>query len=214
MRGWSADAFTHALMDRKRLVNTTWRCMAHRDLLITSTAACAAFGLDMPDPKMINGKAVTPGSAWLAFFALGNLTGALANRAADHGALSGRLGCDDVVGSCRFAFPTISATIGDALNRQRRTDLDPTRDRWPEPCSNAQRVLDKPNGCCCFNIFRSTLNRCPVRLCVGKRPSPMSLDRALTACACSRWWVRCYLKRAVRKRPACSTSSMVNSLIS
>lgn len=75
-REWSADAFTRALMERKRIVNTTWRFMEQRDFLITPTAACAAFGLDMPGPEMINGKAVAQSSAWLAFSALGNLTGA------------------------------------------------------------------------------------------------------------------------------------------
>lgn len=75
-RDWSADAFTHALLERKRIVNTTWRFMAHHDFLITPTVACAAFDLDIPGPDTIDGRAVEAGSAWIAFSALANLTGA------------------------------------------------------------------------------------------------------------------------------------------
>lgn len=75
-RDWSADAFTYALMERKRIANTTWRFMEHHDFLITPTTACAAFALDIPGPDTIDGQAVAAGSAWLAFSALGNLTGA------------------------------------------------------------------------------------------------------------------------------------------
>ncbi|MDM0042754.1 amidase [Variovorax sp. J22G21] len=75
-RDWSADTFTHALMERKRIANTVWRFMEHHDFLITPTTACAAFGLDIPGPDTINGRAVEAGSAWIAFSALANLTGA------------------------------------------------------------------------------------------------------------------------------------------
>jgi len=75
-REWSADAFTSALFARKRIVNTTWRFMETHDFLLTPTTACAAFELDVPGPDHIDGQPVVPGSAWLAFSALGNLTGA------------------------------------------------------------------------------------------------------------------------------------------
>jgi len=74
-RDWTADAFTQALFDRKRIVNATWRFMQRYDFLLTPAAACAAFALDIPGPDVIDGKAVAAGSAWLAFSALGNLTG-------------------------------------------------------------------------------------------------------------------------------------------
>ncbi|RYE57334.1 MAG: amidase, partial [Hyphomicrobiales bacterium] len=75
-RDWSAEAFTDALFERKRIVNTTWRFMEKFDFLITPATACAAFGLDIPGPDRIDGRAVDAGSAWIAFSALGNLTGA------------------------------------------------------------------------------------------------------------------------------------------
>ncbi len=75
-REWSADAFTDALFERKRIVNTVWRFMAHYDFLLTPATASAAFALNTPGPETIDGQAVDAGSAWLAFSALGNLTGA------------------------------------------------------------------------------------------------------------------------------------------
>ena len=74
-RDWTADAFTDAIFERKRVVNATWRFMQHHDFLLTPTTACAAFGLDIPGPSSIAGRPVDAGSAWLAFSALGNLTG-------------------------------------------------------------------------------------------------------------------------------------------
>jgi aspartyl-tRNA(Asn)/glutamyl-tRNA(Gln) amidotransferase subunit A len=74
-REWTADAFTDALFERKRVVNATWRFMERHDFLLTPTTACAAFGLDLSGPDTIAGKSVDAGSAWLAFSALGNLTG-------------------------------------------------------------------------------------------------------------------------------------------
>lgn len=75
-RDWSADEFTDALFERKRIVNATWRFMERHDFLVTPTTACAAFPLNVPGPGTIDGQAVAAGSAWLAFSALGNLTGA------------------------------------------------------------------------------------------------------------------------------------------
>ncbi|QHI97581.1 amidase [Xylophilus rhododendri] len=74
-REWTADAFTEALFERKKVVSTTWRFMERYDFLLTPATACAAFGLDIAGPSVIDGKEVNAGSAWLAFSALGNLTG-------------------------------------------------------------------------------------------------------------------------------------------
>ncbi|MCZ2495442.1 amidase [Xylophilus sp. Kf1] len=74
-RAWTADEFTDALLARKRVVNATWRFLQAHDFLLTPTTACAAFGLEIPGPSTIAGRTVDAGSAWLAFSALGNLTG-------------------------------------------------------------------------------------------------------------------------------------------
>ncbi|MDQ0323244.1 aspartyl-tRNA(Asn)/glutamyl-tRNA(Gln) amidotransferase subunit A [Pararhizobium capsulatum DSM 1112] len=71
---WTADHFTNAIMDRKRIANVMWRFMARYDLLLTPTAATAAFPLDRDGPTSIAGYAVLP-SAWTPFSALANLTG-------------------------------------------------------------------------------------------------------------------------------------------
>jgi len=75
-RAWTADEFTAAIFERKRIVNATWRFMETYDFLLTPATASAAFPLDVPGPGVIDGKQVEAGSAWLAFSALGNLTGA------------------------------------------------------------------------------------------------------------------------------------------
>jgi len=73
-RDWSADEFTDALFERKRAVNSTWRFMQNHDFLITPTTASAAFPIDLDGPAVIDGCNVAS-TAWLAFSALGNLTG-------------------------------------------------------------------------------------------------------------------------------------------
>ncbi len=73
-RDWSADEFTDALFERKRAVNSTWRFMQDHDFLITPTTASAAFPIDLDGPAVIDGCNVES-TAWLAFSALGNLTG-------------------------------------------------------------------------------------------------------------------------------------------
>ena len=75
-RTWTADEFTAAIFERKRIVNATWRFMEGFDFLLTPATACAAFALDVPGPGVIDGRQVEAGSAWLAFSALGNLSGA------------------------------------------------------------------------------------------------------------------------------------------
>ncbi|MCI4428739.1 MAG: hypothetical protein JHC40_06195 [Burkholderiales bacterium] len=71
---WSADQFTDALLERKRVVNSTWRFMQNHDFLITPTTASVAFPVDLDGPAVIDGRDVES-TAWLAFSALGNLTG-------------------------------------------------------------------------------------------------------------------------------------------
>ena len=74
-RPWTADEFSAALMERKRIANTTWRFMERFDFLLTPTTAVAAFPIDLAGPERIDGRAVPP-TAWIAFSALANLTGA------------------------------------------------------------------------------------------------------------------------------------------
>jgi aspartyl-tRNA(Asn)/glutamyl-tRNA(Gln) amidotransferase subunit A len=73
-RPWSGDEFSAALMDRKRIVNTTWRFFEDTDFLLTPTTAAPAFAIDQAGPATIDGRAVAP-TAWIAFSALANLTG-------------------------------------------------------------------------------------------------------------------------------------------
>jgi aspartyl-tRNA(Asn)/glutamyl-tRNA(Gln) amidotransferase subunit A len=73
-RDWSGDEFSAALMERKRIVNTTWRFFEGADFLLTPTTAAPAFGIDLAGPPFIDGRPVAP-TAWIAFSALANLTG-------------------------------------------------------------------------------------------------------------------------------------------
>jgi len=73
-RDWTGDEFSAALMERKRIVNTTWRFFEGADFLLTPTTAAPAFAIDQPGPATIDGQAVPP-TAWIAFSALANLTG-------------------------------------------------------------------------------------------------------------------------------------------
>jgi aspartyl-tRNA(Asn)/glutamyl-tRNA(Gln) amidotransferase subunit A len=73
-REWSGDEFSAALMERKRIVNQTWRFMEGFDFLLTPTTAAPAFEIDLPGPPTIAAQPVPP-TAWIAFSALANLTG-------------------------------------------------------------------------------------------------------------------------------------------
>ena len=73
-RAWTADEFSAALIERKRIVNLSWRFMARYDFLLTPTTAAPAFPVDLAGPERIAGQAVAP-TAWIAFSALANLTG-------------------------------------------------------------------------------------------------------------------------------------------
>jgi len=73
-RTWSADQFTAALLERKRVVNITARFMADFDFLLTPATATAAFPVDTYGPAEIAGHALPP-SAWVPFSALANFTG-------------------------------------------------------------------------------------------------------------------------------------------
>jgi aspartyl-tRNA(Asn)/glutamyl-tRNA(Gln) amidotransferase subunit A len=73
-RDWSGDEFSAALMERKRIVNITWRFFEGADFLLTPTTAAPAFGIDQFGPTQIDGRPVSP-TAWIAFSALANLTG-------------------------------------------------------------------------------------------------------------------------------------------
>jgi aspartyl-tRNA(Asn)/glutamyl-tRNA(Gln) amidotransferase subunit A len=73
-RSWSGDEFSAALLERKRIVNQTWRFMERHEFLLTPTTAAPAFPVDLDGPPAIDGRAVEP-TAWIAFSALANLTG-------------------------------------------------------------------------------------------------------------------------------------------
>jgi aspartyl-tRNA(Asn)/glutamyl-tRNA(Gln) amidotransferase subunit A len=73
-REWTGDEFSAALMERKRIVNVTWRFLQGCDFLLTPATAAPAFPIDLAGPPLINGRAVEP-TAWIAFSALANLTG-------------------------------------------------------------------------------------------------------------------------------------------
>jgi aspartyl-tRNA(Asn)/glutamyl-tRNA(Gln) amidotransferase subunit A len=73
-RAWTADDFTEAQLERKRIVNVTWRFMQDWDFLLTPTTASPAFEIGVEGPATIDNQQVRA-DAWLAFSALGNLTG-------------------------------------------------------------------------------------------------------------------------------------------
>jgi len=73
-RPWTADDFTEAQFERKRIANVTWRFMQGWDFLLTPTTATPAFEIGAEGPGTIDNQAV-PSDAWVAFSALGNFTG-------------------------------------------------------------------------------------------------------------------------------------------
>lgn len=73
-RDWTADQFTDAIMQRKRIVNALSLFMAAHDFLLTPTTAAAAFEIDSDGPAQIAGVPVAP-SAWAPFSAFANLSG-------------------------------------------------------------------------------------------------------------------------------------------
>ncbi len=73
-RTWSADQFTAALMERKRVTNITALFMSEFDFLLTPSTATGAFAADTYGPAEIGGQLLPP-SAWVPFSALANFTG-------------------------------------------------------------------------------------------------------------------------------------------
>ena len=73
-RDWSGDAFTAAIVERKRIVNATWRFMAEHEFLLTPTTGTPAFAIDQFGPTRIDDREV-PATEWIAFSSLANLTG-------------------------------------------------------------------------------------------------------------------------------------------
>jgi len=71
---WTADAFTDAILRRKRIANQMWRFMEYFDLLLTPASAVAAFPADSEGPPRIEGRDIAPGG-WTPFSAVANLTG-------------------------------------------------------------------------------------------------------------------------------------------
>jgi aspartyl-tRNA(Asn)/glutamyl-tRNA(Gln) amidotransferase subunit A len=71
---WTADDFTDAILQRKRVSNRMRALMERYDLFLTPTASISAFPIDSEGPAEIAGRAVPPGG-WASFSALANLTG-------------------------------------------------------------------------------------------------------------------------------------------
>jgi len=76
-RHWTAEEFTDAMIDRKRLCNAMWRFMRNYDLLLTPTLAALPFEigpLGKLGPNTIAGKSVSE-THWLSFTFPMNFTG-------------------------------------------------------------------------------------------------------------------------------------------
>ena len=73
-RGWTADEFTQAILERKKLFNAVSKFMDGCEFLLTPTTATAAFAIGKDDPDTLGGARAAPG-AWTPFTALANLTG-------------------------------------------------------------------------------------------------------------------------------------------
>lgn len=73
-RDWRGDEFTAAILERKRIVNATWRFMAQHAFLLTPTTGVPAFPVDAFGPTRIDGREVAA-TEWIAFSSLANLTG-------------------------------------------------------------------------------------------------------------------------------------------
>ncbi len=72
--GWTADAFSAAILGRKAIANRLAAFFGRCDFLVTPTTATAAFAADSDGPAVIGGRAVAA-SAWTAFSAFANLAG-------------------------------------------------------------------------------------------------------------------------------------------
>jgi aspartyl-tRNA(Asn)/glutamyl-tRNA(Gln) amidotransferase subunit A len=73
-RPWTAEEFTDAKTERKRLCNTMWRFMAKYDLLLTPTLAVPPFPVHIQGPEIIDGRMVRS-TEWLCFTFPANMTG-------------------------------------------------------------------------------------------------------------------------------------------
>ena len=71
---WTADDFTAAIMDRKRIAKAMSMFMSRNTVLLTPSVAVPAFALTDDAPSRIEGASVGP-AAWAPFSALANLTG-------------------------------------------------------------------------------------------------------------------------------------------
>lgn len=71
---WTAEDFTDAITERKRIANIMATFMDRYDLLLTPSVAVLPFAIDLLGPSEINGVATAP-NAWTPFSALANLTG-------------------------------------------------------------------------------------------------------------------------------------------
>ncbi|GAB4519528.1 MAG: amidase [Roseibium sp.] len=73
-RRWTADEFTAAIVERKRIANAMWRFMDPYRFLLTPSVSVTAFDLDIGGPAEIAGTRAAA-TDWTPFSALANLTG-------------------------------------------------------------------------------------------------------------------------------------------
>ena len=73
-QNWTAEDFTNAILERKRLCNYMWKFMRRYDLLLTPTLAVPPFEIGIQGPATIDGRKVDP-FEWLAFTFPINMTG-------------------------------------------------------------------------------------------------------------------------------------------
>jgi len=71
---WTAEQFTDAITERKRIVEKLWRLMRRFDLLLTPTAPLLPFAIDRDGPGTIEGRPVGD-NGWLPALQPFNLSG-------------------------------------------------------------------------------------------------------------------------------------------
>lgn len=123
-RDWTADEFTQAILERKRINNILWRFMARYDLLLTPGASTAAFPIDSEGPSEIAGRSIAPGG-WAPFSFLANLTGQPAASVPAGFTRAGLPAALQIIGRQHDDLGVLQAAAG--VER-----LLPWRHRWPE----------------------------------------------------------------------------------
>ncbi|MDF2370717.1 MAG: amidase [Rhizobiaceae bacterium] len=129
---WSADAFTDAIMQRKRFNNLVWQFMERFDLFLTPTTATAAFPINCDGPTCIDDTRVAQ-SAWTPFSALANLTGLPAASVPAGFTKDGRPVGLQIMGRHLDDLGVLRAAAG-------VEQIKPWRNHWPEIVRGSQDV--------------------------------------------------------------------------